>query len=85
MWPAAKQLGDVNGLGLAAAILGLPIVALLALSGASYYGVARSVVIAVVLFGGPALCVALLGLLAMRLVGGVAGTPQAEDSAARSG
>lgn len=84
-----------------AAIFGLPIVALLTITGAPYYGAARAVlvaivlavissavmwvvavftfatalsgsvtgiVLAVVLFGVPALTVALMGLLALRLL-----------------
>ena len=99
--PAARQLGTVEGLALGAAIFGLPILVLLIITGAPYYGAARAVlvavviavissvvmwvvavftfatalsgsvtgiVLAVVLFGVPALTVALLGLLALRLL-----------------
>jgi hypothetical protein len=99
--PAARQLGPATGALAAAAIIGLPILVVLALSGAAHYGVVASSVIAVViaastcvvsfviaaftfatalsgsatglllsvvLFGGPALCVLVLGLLALRVV-----------------
>jgi hypothetical protein len=99
--PAARQLGPATGLLTAAAIIGIPVFLLLAVSGAAHYGVLGSsvvavaialitcvvscvvaaftfatalsgsvtgVVFAVVLFGGPALTVLTLGLLALRLV-----------------
>ncbi|OBF30357.1 hypothetical protein A5724_24415 [Mycobacterium sp. ACS1612] len=99
--PAARQLGSASGSLTAAAIIGIPVLVVLAVSGAAYYGVLASCVVAVVtavltcivswviaafafatalsgsttglllavvLFGGPALCVLLLGLLALRVV-----------------
>ncbi|MFG1930458.1 hypothetical protein ACGFK1_07345 [Mycobacterium sp. NPDC048908] len=99
--PAARQLGSAAGSLTAAAIIGIPVLIVLAVSGASHYGVLASSVIAlaiavitcvvswviaafafatalsgsatglllaVVLFGGPALCVLVLGLLALRVV-----------------
>jgi hypothetical protein len=99
--PAARQLGPATGLLTAAAIMGIPVFLLLAVSGAAHYGVSASSVVAVaialvtcvvsgvvaaftfatalsgsvvgmllavVLFGGPALTVLILGLLALRLV-----------------
>ena len=99
--PAARQLGPATGLLTAAAIIGIPVFLLLAVSGAAHYGVLGSSVVAVtialitcvvscvvaaftfatalsgsvtglllavVLFGGPALTVLILGLLALRLV-----------------
>ena len=97
--PAARQLGPATGLVTAAAILGIPVLVVLAVSGAAHYGVLASVVVAVVvavitcvvslivaafafatalsgsvtgvvlaLFGGPALCVLILGLVALRVV-----------------
>jgi hypothetical protein len=99
--PAARQLGPVTGLLTAAAIIGIPVFLVLAVSGAAHYGVVASSVVAiaialitcvvssvvaafifatalsgsvtgallaVVLFGGPALTVLVLGLLALRLV-----------------
>jgi hypothetical protein len=44
--PAARQIGTIDGLWLAAAIFGLPIFALLGITGSLYYGVLRSLVIA---------------------------------------
>jgi hypothetical protein len=99
--PAARQLGPATGLLTAAAIIGIPVFLVLAVSGAAHYGVLASsvvavaiavitcvvssvvaaftfatalsgsvtgVLLAVVLFGGPALTVLILGLLALRLV-----------------
>jgi hypothetical protein len=99
--PAARQLGSASGSLAAAAIIGIPVLVVLAVSGAAYYGVLTSCVVAVVtavitcvvswviaafafatalsgsttglllavvLFGGPALCVLVFGLLALRLV-----------------
>ena len=99
--PAARQLGPATGSLTAAAIIGIPVLLVLAISGAAHYGVLASSVIAVViavstcvvsyiiaafafatalsgsitglllavvLFGGPALCVLILGLLALRVV-----------------
>ncbi|MFL6082449.1 MAG: hypothetical protein ACJ74F_04435 [Mycobacterium sp.] len=99
--PAARQLGPATGLLTAAAILGIPILVVLALSGAAHYGLltssvvavvvaittcvvswivaafafatalsgsATGLVLAVVLFGAPALTVLVLGLLALRVV-----------------
>jgi hypothetical protein len=99
--PAARQLGPASGAVTAAAIMGLPVLLVLAISGAAHYGVLASSVVAVViaastcvvsfviaaftfatalsgsatglllavvLFGGPALCVLILGLLALRVV-----------------
>ena len=99
--PAARQLGPASGMLTAAAIIGIPILLVLAVTGAPHYGVLPSSVIAlviavltcvvswviaafafatalsgsaagllmaVVLFGGPALCVLILGLLALRVV-----------------
>jgi len=99
--PAARQLGPATGLLTAAAIIGIPVLLVLAVSGAAHYGVLASsvvavaialitcvatsvvaaftfatalsgsvtgVLLAVVLFGGPALTVLVLGLLALRLV-----------------
>jgi hypothetical protein len=99
--PAARQLGPATGALTAAAIIGLPVLVVLAVSGAAHYGVLASSVVAVViaavtcvvsfviaaltfatalsgsatglllsvvLLGGPALCVLILGLLALRLV-----------------
>lgn len=97
--PAARQLGPATGLLTAAAIVGIPVFLLLAVSGAAHYGALASsvvavaialitcvvsgvvaaftfatalsgsvtgVLLAVVLFGGPALTVLILGLLALR-------------------
>jgi hypothetical protein len=99
--PAARQLGPASGMLTAAAIIGIPVLLVLAVTGAPHYGVLTSSVIAVaiavitcvvswviaalafatalsgsatglllavVLFGGPALCVLILGLLALRVV-----------------
>jgi hypothetical protein len=99
--PAARQLGPASGLLTAAAIMGIPVLLLLAVSGAAHYGVLTSsmvamgiaaitcvvslvvaafafatalsgsitgVLLAIVLFGAPALCVLILGLMALRLV-----------------
>ena len=99
--PAARQLGPASGSFTAAAIIGIPVLLVLAVSGAAHYGVlassviavvialvtcvvawivaafafatalsgsATGLVLAVVLFGGPALCVLILGLLALRMV-----------------
>jgi hypothetical protein len=99
--PAARQLGPATGLLTAAAILGIPILVVLAVSGAAHYGLLTSSVVgvvvavitcvvswivaafafatalsgsatglmlAVVLFGAPALTVLVLGLLALRVV-----------------
>jgi hypothetical protein len=101
VWPAAHQLGPATGLLWAAAIIGIPVLVVLALSGAAHYGALASSVVALViavitcvvsgvvaafafatalsgsvsgllmalvLFGGPALCVLILGLLALRMV-----------------
>jgi hypothetical protein len=46
--PAARQLGSVAGSLTAAAIIGLPVLLILAVSGAAHYGVLASSVIAVV-------------------------------------
>jgi len=99
--PAARQLGPASGMLTAAAIIGIPVLLVLAVTGAPHYGVLTSSVIAVViaaitcvvswviaafafatalsgsatglmltvvLFGGPALCVLILGLVALRVV-----------------
>jgi hypothetical protein len=99
--PAARQLGPATGLLTAAAIIGIPVLAVLAVSGAAHYGALKSSVVAVVvaaitcvvslvvaafafatalsgsvtgvalalvLFGAPALCVLILGLVALRVV-----------------
>lgn len=99
--PAARQLGPATGFLTAAAIMGIPVFLLLAVSGAAHYGVlgstvvavtvavvtcvvsllvaafafataltgsATGVVLALVLFGIPALSVLILGLLALRFV-----------------
>lgn len=101
--PAARQLGPATGLLTAAAIIGIPVLVVLAVSGSPHYGVPRSslvavviaaitcvvssvaaaftfatalsgsvtgVVLALVLFGAPALAVLILGLLALRVVPG---------------
>ena len=49
VWPAASRLGDFNGWWLAAAILGLPVLVLLAVTGAPYYGAIRATVCAAVI------------------------------------
>jgi hypothetical protein len=46
--PAARQLGPVTGLLAAAAIIGLPVLVVLAVSGAAHYGVLASSIVAVV-------------------------------------
>jgi len=46
--PAARQLGPATGLLAAAAIMGIPVLLLLAVSGAAHYGVVASAVVAVV-------------------------------------
>ena len=46
--PAARQLGSVAGSLTAAAIIGIPVLLILAVSGAAHYGVLASSVIAVV-------------------------------------
>ena len=99
--PAARELGPASGMLTAAAIIGIPVLLVLAVTGAPHYGVLASSVIAgviavitcvvswliaafafatalsgsatglllaVVLIGGPALCVLILGLLALRVV-----------------
>jgi hypothetical protein len=99
--PAERQLGPATGLLTAAAIIGIPVFVVLAVSGAAHYGPLASsviavavaavtcvvswvvavfafatalsgsvtgVVLALVLFGAPALCVLILGLLALRVV-----------------
>ena len=99
--PAARQLGPASGSLTAAAIIGTPVLLVLAVTGAPHYGVlagsvvavviaaitcvvswviaafafatalsgsATGLLLAVVLFGGPALCVLILGLLALRVV-----------------
>src|SRR5689334_14867135 len=99
--PAARQLGPASGMLTAAAIIGIPVLLVLAVTGAPHYGVPTSCVIAVViavitcvvswviaavafapalsgsatgllpavvLFGGPALCVLILGLVVLRVV-----------------
>jgi len=99
--PAAGRLGSATGSLAAAAIIGLPVLVVLAVSGAGHYGATASTVVAVsiavitcvvawvvaafafatalsgsatglvlaiVLFGAPAVCVLFLGLLALRLV-----------------
>jgi hypothetical protein len=99
--PAGHQLGPASGMLTAAAIIGIPVLVVLAVTGAPHYGVLASTVIAVViavitcvvswviaafafatalsgsatglllavvLFGGPALCVLVLGMLALRVV-----------------
>jgi hypothetical protein len=99
--PAARQLGPATGSLTAAAIIGVPVLLVLAVSGAAHYGVLASSIIAVaiavitcvvswvvaafafatalsgsitglllavVLFGGPALCVLILGLVALRMI-----------------
>jgi hypothetical protein len=47
--PAARQLGPATGLLTAAAILGIPVLAVLAVSGAAHYGVPASSAVAVVI------------------------------------
>jgi hypothetical protein len=102
VFPVSRQLGTVEGIWLAAVILLAPTIALLIATGFRYYGLRRSVAVAVVvmaitaiviavisaiafakaltasitgallailLFGGPALSVVVLGLLAMRIAG----------------
>jgi hypothetical protein len=49
MMPAARQLGPATGLLTAAAIIGIPVLAVLAVSGAAHYGVLASSVVAVML------------------------------------
>jgi hypothetical protein len=99
--PAAHQLGPASGSLTAAAIIGIPVLLVLAVTGAAHYGWPASsaiavvisvitclvslaiaafafatalsgsttgLILAVVLFGGPALCVLILGLLALRVV-----------------
>jgi hypothetical protein len=99
--PAAKQLGTTSGLWTGAAILGLPVLLILAVSGYSHYGAGRALgaafviaaltcvvsfvvdafafakalggtvsgaAMAIVVFGAPAVCVLVLGLLAGRLL-----------------
>jgi hypothetical protein len=46
--PAARQLGPATGLVTAAAIIGIPVLVVLAVSGAAHYGVLASAVVAVV-------------------------------------
>jgi hypothetical protein len=46
--PAARQLGPATGLLAAAAIIGIPVLLVLAVSGAAHYGVLASSVVAVV-------------------------------------
>ena len=46
--PAARHLGPVTGLLTAAAILGIPVLLVLAVSGAAHYGVVAGSVVAVV-------------------------------------
>jgi hypothetical protein len=46
--PAARQLGPATGLLTAAAIIGIPVLVVLAVSGAAHYGVLASSVVAVV-------------------------------------
>jgi hypothetical protein len=46
--PAARQLGPASGLLTAAAIIGVPVLLVLAVSGAAHYGVLASSVVAVV-------------------------------------
>jgi hypothetical protein len=46
--PAARQLGPATGLVTAAAIIGIPVLVVLAVSGAGHYGVLASAVVAVV-------------------------------------
>ncbi len=100
--PVSRHLGSDEGLWLAAAIMLAPTIALLVATSFHYYGLLRSIGVAVavmaitgivtlvistfafatalsgsatgiglaiVLFGGPALSVAILGLLALRIVG----------------
>ena len=99
--PSARQLGSVTGSLAAAAIIGIPVLVILAISGAGHYGAVASTIVAlavavitcvvswvvaafafatalsgsatglllaIVLFGVPALCVLLLGLLALRMI-----------------
>jgi hypothetical protein len=99
--PAAGRLGSVSGSVTAAAIVGIPVVVVLAATGAGHYGMVAScvvavaiavitcvvswvvaafafatalsgsttgLVLAVVLFVVPALCVLALGLLALRII-----------------
>lgn len=47
--PAARQLGPMTGLLAAAAIIGVPVLVVLAVSGAAHYGVLASSVVAVVI------------------------------------
>ena len=46
--PAARQLGPTTGLLMAAAIIGIPVLLVLAVSGAAHYGVLASSIVAVV-------------------------------------
>ena len=46
--PAARQLGPLTGLVTAAAIIGIPVLVVLAVSGAAHYGALASLVVAVV-------------------------------------
>jgi hypothetical protein len=100
--PASRQLGTMEGLWLAAAIMLVPMMVVLVATSFRYYGLWRSLavaavvmvvtsivtfvvsafafatalsgsvtglVLAIVLFGAPALSVAILGLAALRIVG----------------
>jgi hypothetical protein len=113
--PAARQLGTFDGLWRGAAIMGLPILAVLAVTGYPHYGGTRSVavgavvalitcvvtwivavftfvtalsgsttglLVAIVLFGCPALCVVIVGLLAQRVVPAASDTDRQMLSAA---
>lgn len=73
--PAARQLGPSDGLAVAAAIFGLPIFALLVITGFPYYGALRSLVVAalVTVIGCVVAWVVVLYTLAAALAGTVAG------------
>lgn len=45
--PAARQLGTVSGMWIAAAIIGVPVLLILAISGYPAYGAGRSIAVAV--------------------------------------
>jgi hypothetical protein len=112
--PAARQLGPATGFLTGAAIIGIPVFLLLAVSGAAHYGVLASsvvaaaiavitcvvsgvvatftfatalsgsvagVLLAIVLLGGPALTVLILGLLALRVVPARSGAATARREA----
>jgi ABC-type transport system involved in multi-copper enzyme maturation permease subunit len=49
VWPAARQLGPATGLLAAAAIIGIPVLLALAVSGTAHYGALASSVVALVI------------------------------------